>query len=138
MADLCIPANPDISGIGVRTAIYVQNFLCFAPIVAHLWDGKVTIDEIKGIKDQSIGMLAIAFAILISTIIEAKGPGQGQSVTNFHAAVVLDLSWMNNTSTFIWFLLYAHHRSINDMESRVIPATWSGWLGLLFSPFVAL
>jgi len=134
MADLCIPANPDISGIGVRTAIYVQNFLCFAPIVAHLWDGKVTIDEIKGIKDQSIGMLAIAFAILISTIIEAKGPGQGQSVTNFHAAVVLDLSWMNNTSTFIWFLLYAHHRSINDMESRVIPATWSGWLGLLFSP----
>src|SRR5712672_2133168 len=134
MADLCIPANPDISGIGVRTAIYVQNFLCFAPIVAHLWDGKVTIDELNGIKDQSISMLPIAFAILISTIIEAKGPGQGQSVTNFHAAVVLDLSWMNNTSTFIWFLLYAHHRSINDMESRVIPATWSGWLGLLFSP----
>ena len=134
MADLCIPANPDISGIGVRTATYVQNFLCFAPIVAHLWDGKVTIDEIKGIKDQSIGMLAIAFSILISTVIEAKGFGGGPSITNFHAAVVLDLSWMNNTSTFIWFLLYAHHRSINDMESMVIPATWSGWFKLLTSP----
>src|SRR5712675_2763099 len=134
MADQCIPANPDISGIGVRTAIYVQNILCFAPVVAHLWDGKVTIDEIKGIKDQSIGMLAIAFAVLISTVIEAKGSGRGQSITNFHAAVVLDLSWMNNTSTFIWFLLYAHYRSINDMESMVIPATWSGWLKLLYSP----
>ncbi|KAH9956251.1 hypothetical protein BC827DRAFT_1098586, partial [Russula dissimulans] len=119
---------PDISGIGVRTAIYVQNFLCFAPVVADLWDGIVTADEIKGIKDQSIGMLAIAFAILISTAIEAKGSGQGQSITNFHAAVVLDLSWMNNTSTFIWFLLYGHHRSINDMEGMVIPPTWSGWL----------
>jgi len=134
MADLCIPANPDISGIGVRTAIYLQNFLCFAPVVAHLWDGKVTIDEIKGIKDQSIGMLAIAFAILISTVIEAKKFGLGQSITNFHAAVVLDLSWMNNTSTFIWFLLYAHHRSINEDKSLVIPVTWSGWLELLFSP----
>src|SRR5712671_4503214 len=134
MADQCIPANPDISGIGVRTATYVQNILCFAPIVAHLWDGKVTIDEITGIKDQSIGMLAIAFAILISTAIEAKGSGRGQSITNFHAAVVLDLSWMNNTSTFIWFLLYAHHRSINEDKSLVIPVTWSGWLELLFSP----
>jgi len=134
MANQCIPSNPDISGIGVRTAIYAQNFLCFAPVVAHLWDGKVTFDEIKGIKDQSIGMLAVAFAILISAVIEAKGSGQGQSITSFHAAVVLDLSWMNNTSTFIWFLLYAHHRSINEDKSLVIPATWSGWLKLLFSP----
>jgi len=138
MADLCIPANPDISGIGVRTAIYVQNFLCFAPIVAHLWDGKVTIDELNGIKDQSISMLPIAFAILISTIIEAKGFGRGQSITNFHAAVVLNLSWMNNTSTFIWLLLYTHHRSVNDMESTAIPATWSGWFKLLFSPIFRL
>jgi len=134
MSGQCIPPNPDISGIGVRTAIYVQNFLCFAPVVAHLWDGKVTIDEINGIKDQSIGMLAVAFAILVSTVIEAKGSGRGQSITSFHAAVVLDLSWMNNTSTFIWFLLYAHHRSINEMKSMVIPATWSGWLKLLLSP----
>jgi len=134
MANLCIPANSDISGIGVRTATYVQNLLCFAPVIAHLWDGRVTIDEIKGIKDQSIGMLAIAFAILISTVIEAKRLGLSQSITNFHAAVVLDLSWMNNTSTFIWFLLYAHHRSINEDKSMVIPVTWSGWLELLVSP----
>ncbi|KAH9952492.1 hypothetical protein BC827DRAFT_264599, partial [Russula dissimulans] len=64
LSDLCIPANPDISGIGVRTANYAQNFLCFAPVVAYLWHGKISIDGIKGIKGQSIGMLAIAFAII--------------------------------------------------------------------------
>ena len=79
-------------------------------------------------------MLAVAFAILISTVIEAKTSGRGQSITNFHTAVVLDLSFMNNTSTFILFLLYAHHRSINDTESMVIPTTWSGWRKLLFFP----
>ncbi|KAJ7846600.1 hypothetical protein B0H14DRAFT_2357514, partial [Mycena olivaceomarginata] len=109
MTDKCIPANPDISGIGVCAAIYAQNLLCFAPVVAHLWDGNVSADEMRGVTDQSIGMLAIAFAILISTIIGAANVRSGQIITSFHAAVILDLSWMNNTSTWIWFLLYAHH-----------------------------
>ncbi|KAJ7155161.1 hypothetical protein C8R46DRAFT_854725, partial [Mycena filopes] len=106
---------PDITGIGVRIAIYAQNILCFVPIMLHLQDepfnGFVSDDEMKGIKDQSIGMLAVAFAILISTMIQAKTAVQGQPITGFHAAVILDLSWMNNTSTWIWFLLYAHHVS---------------------------
>ena len=119
MADRCIPVNPDISGTGVRAAIYAQNLLCFAPVVA-----------------QSIGMLAIAFAILISTVIQttAKTSRRGQSITNFHAAIILDLSWMNNTSTFIWFLLYAHHQSKNKNKLILIPATWSDWSKLLLSP----
>jgi hypothetical protein len=61
----CIPANHDISGIGVRVAIYTQPLLCFAPVVAQLWDGKVAEDEMDGIEDKSIGMLAVAFAVLI-------------------------------------------------------------------------
>ncbi|KAJ7259716.1 hypothetical protein C8J57DRAFT_1638766, partial [Mycena rebaudengoi] len=111
----CIPANPDISGIGVRAAIYAQNLLCFLPVVAHLRDGTVTLDEMKGIRDQSIGMLAVAFAILISTIIQAATTAvDGQQITGFHAVIILDLSWMNNTSTWIWFLLYAHYLSKAD------------------------
>ncbi|KAF7345256.1 Multiple ankyrin repeats single kh domain [Mycena sanguinolenta] len=134
-ANHCIPANPDITGIGVRTAIYAQNILCFAPVLAHLADGKISTDELKGIQDQSIGMLAVAFAILISTVVEAKAKG-GPLITNFHAAVILDLSWMNNTSTFIWFLLYAHHRSTGDLtsEKSVISATWRDWMKALLSP----
>ncbi|KAJ7807361.1 hypothetical protein B0H14DRAFT_2873427 [Mycena olivaceomarginata] len=114
----CIPSNPDISGIGVRTAIYAQNLLCFAPLIAHLWDGKISVDELKGIQDQSIGMLAVAFVILISTIIEARAKG-GPMITSFHAAVIVDLSWMNNTSMFIWLLLYAHHRSKADNSGHL-------------------
>ncbi|KAJ6592730.1 armadillo-type protein [Mycena capillaripes] len=133
-----IPANPDISGIGVRAAIYAQNLLCFAPVVAHLWDGTVSADEMRGVKDQSIGMLAIAFAILISTIIGAVNIRNGQNVTSFHATVILDLSWMNNTSTWIWFLLYAHHLTKpaegNVFKDKPIPAIWSAWTGVLLSP----
>ncbi|KAJ7059301.1 hypothetical protein C8F01DRAFT_989749 [Mycena amicta] len=130
--DKCIPANPDISGIGVRAAIYAQNLLCFAPVVAHLWDGHVSAQKLEGVQDQSIGMLAIAFAILISTIIGATNI-RGQIVTSFHAAVILDLSWMNNTSTWIWFLLYAHHLTKPGVETEPkrepIPGSWSAWTG---------
>ncbi|KAF7335098.1 Multiple ankyrin repeats single kh domain [Mycena venus] len=114
----CITANPDISGIGVRAAIYAQNLLCFIPVVAYIWDGTVSPDEMKGIKDQSIGMLAIAFAVLISTIIQATTAVEALQITRFHVAVILDLSWMNNTSTWIWFLLYAHHLSKDDKRTR--------------------
>ncbi|KAJ7227805.1 hypothetical protein C8J57DRAFT_1092922, partial [Mycena rebaudengoi] len=120
-----IPPNPDVSGIGVRAAIYAQNLLCFLPVMMHLRDRKITRDELKGVKDQSIGMLAVAFAILISTIILAKGAGGEEKITNYHAAIVLDLSWMNNTSTWIWFILYVHHRSKHD--DRPIQASWSAW-----------
>lgn len=132
MDDHCIPANPDISGIGVRAAIYAQNLLCFAPVMAHLWDGTISKHEMKGVKDQSIGMLAIAFAILISTIVQAKTAIKGQEITKFHATVILDLSWMNNTCTWIWFILYAHHRSKTNTNS-VDPTFWA-WYKVLCKP----
>ncbi|KAJ7747195.1 hypothetical protein B0H14DRAFT_2984861 [Mycena olivaceomarginata] len=136
MTGECIPANPDISGIGVRAAIYAQNLLCFAPVVAHLWDGNVSADEMRGVKDQSIGMLAIAFAILISTIIGAANVRSGQIVTSFHAAVILDLSWMNNTST--WICRTRKRRAIAMEKGN--PYLRSGQPGsIFFSPlFVSL
>ncbi|KAJ7809742.1 ankyrin repeat-containing domain protein [Mycena leptocephala] len=70
--DQCTLSNPDVSGVGVRAAIYAQNLTCFLPVIVHLWDRKISKDELKGIKDQSIGMLAVAFAILLTTIILAK------------------------------------------------------------------
>ncbi|KAJ7200348.1 hypothetical protein GGX14DRAFT_372272, partial [Mycena pura] len=133
MATHCsIPSNPDVSGVGVRAAIYAQNLTCFLPVIVHLWDGKISRDELKGIKDQSIGMLAVAFAILLTTIILATGAGGGQTITPYHAAVVLDLSWMNNTSTWIWFILYVHHRSKRDDQPT--GASWSEWRNALLEP----
>jgi hypothetical protein len=125
----CIPSNPDISGIGVRAAIYVQNILAFAPVVTSLWDKRVDRDELEPVKDSSVGTLTIAFAVLISTFIQ----GMTLDLSNLHTAIVLDLSWMNNTSTFIWFLLYVNHRSTSGSDCQVRP-TWSDWSKAIVYP----
>jgi len=126
----CIPANPDISGIGVRIAIYAQNLLCFLPIIFYLYDGEISLDELAGIQDQSTGMLAIAFAILITTA--SLAAGGNPTVSNYHAFIILGLSWMNNTSTWIWFILYAYARS--TAKYKPIGATWPAWRTALWSP----
>ncbi len=125
----CIPANPDISGVGVRAAIYVQNLLCFVPVVLYLWDGEISVDELAGIQDQSTGMLAIAFAILITTA--SLAAGRNPTVSNYHAAIILNLSWMNNTSTWIWFILYVYERSRAAYNN--VAATWPAWHTTLWS-----
>jgi hypothetical protein len=87
-------------------------------------------DELAGIQDQSTGMLAIAFAILITTASLAAGPNP--IVSHYHAAIILGLSWMNNTSTWIWFILYVHKRS--RATYKPVGATWSAWRTALWSP----
>jgi hypothetical protein len=107
MSDVCIPSNPDISGIGVRAAIYIQNLLSFFPAIWALWDGTVSAYELESVETQSTTILLTAFAILISAMVQTRTLG----ISNFHASIVLGLSWMNNTNTFIYFLLYVQHRS---------------------------
>lgn len=105
---MCIKADPDISGIGVRLAIYVQNLLSFVPAGLALWDRRVSDYELESVGTQSTTILITAFAILISAMVEAQSVG---GLTNFHVITVLSLSWMNNTNTFIYFLLYVHHKT---------------------------
>jgi hypothetical protein len=116
-----IPANPDISGIGVRAAIYAQNLLSFVPAFYALIDGTVDIQELKTIEDQSTSILVTAFAILISAIVQTQKYG----LSSFHTYVILSMSWMNNTNTFIYFILYVHHNK-EKMLSR-----WSSWINRL-------
>jgi hypothetical protein len=112
---LCIPANPDISGIGICATIYTQNIIfAFAPVISALWDSKVMWDELEPIEDQSASTLTIAFTLLLSMIIQAKTG----ILSSFHAAF---------TSMTIWFLLYCYHRSMAS-DNAYIPATWSSWL----------
>ncbi|KAG6889871.1 hypothetical protein C0995_013845 [Termitomyces sp. Mi166 len=91
----CISSNPDISGIGVRVAVYIQNFLSFVPAIAALRDGKVTFTELDSLETQSTTILITVLAILISTVIQAH---MDDGITNYHASIVLNLSWMNNTN----------------------------------------
>jgi hypothetical protein len=118
-----IPANPDISGIGVRAAVYLQNGLSFVPAFYALWDGKVEAHELKAVETQSTTILITAFAILVSTIVQART----FVLSGFHASIILSLSWMNNTNTFIFFLLYIHHKSDPDNGEKRIEAQWIDW-----------
>ncbi|KAJ7832408.1 hypothetical protein B0H14DRAFT_1174380 [Mycena olivaceomarginata] len=122
-------ANTDISGIGIRVATYAQNILSFVPAVyAILDDGTVSGSELRFIEDQSTNILLTAFGLLISTIVQAT---DSQGLDNYHVALVLNLSWMNNTNTFIYLLLLVH-RAIwqSDVEQR--KRTWTAvWPKLL-------
>ncbi|KAG6913376.1 hypothetical protein DXG01_007280, partial [Tephrocybe rancida] len=110
----CFVANPDVSGIGVRTAIYAQNLLSFGPALLALKDRKVTPTELETLETQSTTILITAFAILLSAIIQARTSG----ISNYHTSLVLNLSWMNNTNLFIYLLLYVYRR-VNLSEAEL-------------------
>ncbi|KAJ6449948.1 hypothetical protein C8R45DRAFT_1128409, partial [Mycena sanguinolenta] len=93
----------DISGIGVRTATYAQNILSFVPALLALQDGKVSDGELDSLQGQSTTILLSAFALLIAAFILAHN-----QLDNYHTTVVLNLSWMNNTDTFIYLLFLLH------------------------------
>ncbi|KAJ7340646.1 hypothetical protein DFH08DRAFT_874942 [Mycena albidolilacea] len=114
MNNNCI--NTDISGIGVRSATYAQNLLSFLPAFWALLDGEVDENELATLETQSTTILLSAFALLFSTIIQA----QSQGLDSFHATIVLNLSWMNNTNTFIYMLLLLHRKIWNTL-----PADWT-------------
>jgi hypothetical protein len=119
-----IPTNPDISGIGVRAAIYMQDILSFLPAFYALLDGKIEAYELEAVQTQSTTILITAFAILISTIVQACTFG----LSSFHAYIILSLSWMNNTNTFVYFLLYIHHKSDPERRDEQIPLQWISWI----------
>ncbi|KAJ6491237.1 hypothetical protein DFH09DRAFT_947718 [Mycena vulgaris] len=118
-SSICILADLDISGIGVRIAIYMQNLLSFTPAIRSLWDRKVSTAELESVETQSTKILITAFTILITAM------GEAQTVSSFRASTVLSLSGMNNTNTFIYFLLYVQHKSsaekgrIEDLTSWI-------------------
>ncbi|KAJ3518323.1 hypothetical protein NMY22_g13736 [Coprinellus aureogranulatus] len=120
-----IPSNPDIAGIGVRIAIYVQTFLCFIPAIWALWDSYITDYELESLETQSTTNLILAFAILISCSVQALT----SILSNYHAYIVLSMSWMNNTNAFIYFLLYVHYKAnLKDGPGHSpVKPEWSAW-----------
>jgi hypothetical protein len=47
-------------------------------------------------------------------------------LSDFHATVILCLSWINNTNTFIYFLLYVQHKS--QPGRGHIEMDWASWM----------
>lgn len=128
---VCLPANPDISGIGVRVAIYAQNFLSFAPAFHALHDGIVQREELDAIETQALTILIMALAILVSAIIEATT----RQLTVIHASIILNLSWMNNTNLFIYLVLYLHHKAGIEQQQGGDRWHWTFWWRVTRSVF---
>jgi len=84
------PANPDISGVGVRIAILTPK-TCFPlrPLLLIYGMAEYLDDELTGVK-TNLGISLSLFAILVSTIIQATVKTSGQMITSFHAGVILD------------------------------------------------
>ncbi|KAJ6467436.1 hypothetical protein C8R45DRAFT_938776 [Mycena sanguinolenta] len=93
MTSRCIPANADISKIGVHPVIYAQNLFCFAPVIKNLWDGEISGAELDGVKDQYIGTFALPFAVLISTIVERTKPNQDTESEKRHKMKPIPATW---------------------------------------------
>jgi hypothetical protein len=110
-SDFCIVPNTDISGIGVRTATYAQNILSFVPAFLALLDRRVSDGELDSLEGQSTTILLSAFALLIAAFIQAHNHG----LDNYHTTIVLNLSWMNNTNTFIYILFLLHRKPWNKL-----------------------
>lgn len=137
-----IPANPDIAGIGVRVAIYVQNLLSFIPALWALWDLEVSDYELESVETQSTTNLILAFALLVSCFAKASSsssspPSEGSLVlaeegggglTNYHTSIVLSMSWTNNTNAFIYFLLYVHYKGKAGPGRSAVEPRWAAWV----------
>lgn len=100
----CIMANPDIAGIGVRVAIYAQNFIAPALAVLAFRDKKVDWKELSLVEAQSMSILLTACALLLSAVVQVATLG----MSTYHALIVLNLAWMNNTNTFVYAILYRY------------------------------
>jgi hypothetical protein len=119
-----IPTNPDISGVGVRVAIYIQTFLSFIPAFWALRDGVITSDEMEAVERQSTTILITAFAILISALIQLYKFG----LSSFHTSIILNLSWLNNTNALIYFVLYISYKCDTAVEHDRVEPKWSAWI----------
>ena len=95
----CLHSNSDISGIGVRIAIYAQAILTLAqPLVAGS-DGWIDGKELKDLFFIYLNILVPASALIFAAIIQARTFG----LSAYHAIVVLYLGWINNTTALVFF-----------------------------------
>ncbi|KAF9453416.1 hypothetical protein P691DRAFT_622005, partial [Macrolepiota fuliginosa MF-IS2] len=93
---------PDIAGIGVRVAMYAQNFLALILAVAALGDRYVSWKELNIIENQSMSILLTACALLLLVVVQAVTLG----MSTYHTLIILNLAWMNNTNTFVYAILF--------------------------------
>ncbi|TDL20549.1 hypothetical protein BD410DRAFT_366818 [Rickenella mellea] len=126
----CLEPDPDIAGIGVRVAIYVQALLSVVYPIFFASDGKIDEREAKTMSGVSITIVLTATALLVSTAIEAHTGG----ISLYHALIILELSWINSmTFLTVHFVL----RAAKSIEAqRDTPAGMLWQTRIRFSEFL--
>jgi len=117
MESSCIPANPDIAGIGVRVSLYAQAILVFVPVALlpftpnplaqafRHWPAPLSAGATSGLAkilldDVSVNVATVyitGIALLVATFIQA----QLSDFDLYHGFVVLNLSWLNVLTIFM-------------------------------------
>ena len=98
----CIIPNPDIAGIGVRVSIYAQSLLSLLHPIIVGWHGNIMEPEdIESLHTMYLGILLTAVALLFSAFVQASL----FKLSIYHALIVLNLSWINNTNASV-FVFY--------------------------------
>ncbi|KAJ7189158.1 hypothetical protein C8R46DRAFT_1056723 [Mycena filopes] len=122
-----IAPNPDIAGIGVRVAIYVQALLSIIYPIFFAADGAISVKEFRTLSRISINITLTACALLISTGIQAATFG----LSLYHALIILQLSWINSM-TFMTVHFVA--RAAQSVEAQRSTAPGERWLAKMNLP----
>lgn len=114
----CINANPDIAGVGVRIAIYAQNFLALLLLLVALNDKQATPMQLRVVEAQTTSTLLTTCALLVTAIAQASKFG----MSAHHVTIILNLAWMGtNTFTYFVSLKYSSVLSLFTSISRGCP-----------------
>ncbi|EFI28047.1 hypothetical protein CC1G_14073 [Coprinopsis cinerea okayama7 len=125
-ASRCATANPDISGIGVRLAIYIQASLSLlVGFALTRLDDRSDIKKLyygrKLVAGWSGNLSFLGCALLLAGLIEEATATLGI----YHAIVILYLSWIIHISSMSYIVFSC--TTENTSDSSDIPG-WKGWL----------
>ncbi|KIK59517.1 hypothetical protein GYMLUDRAFT_60081 [Collybiopsis luxurians FD-317 M1] len=99
-------SNPEITGIGVRAAVYFQNlWSLWSAFTVITRSQKVGRDTLAAVEIQALPVITTGYAMLISTIIQNHTIG----LSTFDGLIILNLSWINSTGACIWYLFLSQY-----------------------------
>ncbi|KAF5344569.1 hypothetical protein D9756_011452 [Leucocoprinus leucothites] len=111
----CIPANPDIAGVGIRVTAYIQNVLC---LVVAIWAvirerGVTPQTSLRLVYTQMTGIILTTGALFLSAFIQSRNYG----LSVYHAIIVLNLGWVNLASHILYSNIGMINRLFQSTES---------------------
>lgn len=91
----CYESNPDVAGIGVRFAIYIQAFLAILSLFIYTCDAHFTTIERLSAFRRFSPIMATACALLVSAMAQMYSQQDPGGFDYYHVTIILYLSWIN-------------------------------------------